>query len=184
MSDPAFFGYGSLVNLATHSYADPRPAQLQGWRRIWRSTQLSSAAFLSIEPADDITIDGIVARVPGADWVALDTREIAYLRRDVTHQIDDTDAPTAAYQVNPEHHISHMKHPILRSYLDVVVQGYLTHFDTDGVAAFFETTTGWDHPVLDDRAAPIYPRHQVLRPSETAIVDHYITNLATVVKHL
>ncbi len=39
MSDPAFFGYGSLVNLRTHGYDDPRPATLHGWRRVWRAHQ-------------------------------------------------------------------------------------------------------------------------------------------------
>ncbi len=33
MADPYFFGYSSLVNLATHDFPDPRPATLRGWRR-------------------------------------------------------------------------------------------------------------------------------------------------------
>jgi hypothetical protein len=51
-----------------------------------------------------------------------------------------------------------MAHPVLLSYLDVVVQGYLQEFDEAGVAHFFDTTDGWDAPLLDDRTHPHYPR--------------------------
>ena len=39
---------------------------------------------------------------------------------------------------------------------------------------FFATTDGWDAPILDDRADPIYPRHQVLKPLETDLVEHHL----------
>ena len=35
------------------------------------------------------------------------------------------------------------KTPILLSYLDVVVQGYLAEFGEAGVARFFASTDGW-----------------------------------------
>ena len=62
-------------------------------------------------------------------------------------------------------------HPILLSYLDVVIQGYLRHFGPDGVARFVATTEGWNAPVLNDRAAPLYPRAQRLTAAETGLVD-------------
>jgi len=175
MSNPAFFGYGSLVNLATHDYIDPRPARLHGWRRVWRTTHLREAAFLSVEPANDSTLHGLIAQVPGADWSALDQREAAYQRHDITDALhhDGPKAPTAVYQVRAEHHADG-SHPILLSYLDVVVQGYLQVYGADGVAGFFATTAGWDVGVLDDRSAPIYPRHQKLSPDETTLVDRHL----------
>ncbi len=181
MSDPAFFGYGSLVNLATHAYTNPQPAQLHGWRRVWRHTHLRPLAFLSVEPAPDATIAGIVAHVPGSDWASLDAREAAYVRHDVTKAISRTTppSPTAVYQVDHSHGHADTTHPILRSYLDVVVQGYLQVFGEEGVTEFFATTAGWDAPVLDDRDAPRYSRHQPLSEAETALVD---THLAAVVK--
>lgn len=176
MSDPAFFGYGSLVNLATHSYDDPRPAVLQGWRRVWQRTNLRKAAFLSVAPCPDTELHGVIARVPGADWMALDQREAAYQRHDVTVTVhhDGPKAPTAVYQVKPAHLSDAQDHPILRSYLDVVVQGYLKVHGEAGVAQFFDTTDGWDMPIFDDRTAPLYPRHQVLTAAETALVDHHL----------
>ena len=169
MTDPAFFGYGSLVNLATHGYADPRPATLPGWRRVWRTTSARDLAFLSVERADS-AIDGILARVPGADWAALDAREAAYTRVDITATLQ-TPHPTAIYQVQgPDHPAA----PILLSYLDVVVQGFLRVYGAEGVARFFATTTGWQGGIHDDRAAPLYPRAQTLTPAETALVDRHL----------
>ncbi|NBT52664.1 MAG: gamma-glutamylcyclotransferase, partial [Marivivens sp.] len=84
MTHPRFFGYGSLVNLTTHTYPDPKPAKLRGWRRVWRHTQIQEPAFLSVEPCDRTTLLGVTAAVPNADWAALDERESGYLRRDVT----------------------------------------------------------------------------------------------------
>lgn len=178
VNDPAFFGYGSLVNLATHAYADPRPTRLAGWRRVWRSTTLRDAAFLSVDPAPGITLDGIAARVPGGDWLALDEREAAYTRIDISETLG-LDCSAAVYRVSDRFTLSDSNgHMILRSYLDVVVQGYFRVFGPTGVTAFFDTTEGWQIGVLDDRAAPLYPRAQTLSDTETAQVDHHLRRLS------
>ncbi|MEO1425117.1 MAG: gamma-glutamylcyclotransferase family protein, partial [Pseudomonadota bacterium] len=67
MQDPYFFGYGSLVNRATHAHDDAHPATLRGWRRMWRHTALRPVAFLTVVPAPGSRIDGLIAAVPGAD---------------------------------------------------------------------------------------------------------------------
>ena len=177
---PRFFGYGSLVNLATHDYHDARPARLRGWRRVWRHTSLRPAAFLSVEPCDATVIDGVIAAVPGADWAALDLRERAYARRDVSHLVDhDGDrGETAVYQVEEGHLAAPtLTHPVYLSYLDVVVQGFLHTLGQAAVERFFETTHGWDAPILMDRAAPRYPRHQRLTPAEVALVDDWLRQI-------
>ena len=74
-------------------------------------------------------------------------------------------------------------HPILLSYVDVVVQGYLREFGTAGAERFFETTAGWEAPILDDRAAPRYPRHQELKPDERAFVDAMLRGLSVQILH-
>jgi len=177
MTHPRFFGYGSLVNLATHHYPNAQPATLTGWRRVWRHAKARPVAFLSVEPHDS-TIHGITAEVPNADWTALDQREHAYIRRDVTHQFD---SPTAVYEANPAHTAPASKgHPILLSYLDVVVAGFST-LKSDGPDHFFSTTTGWG-PVLDDRANPLYPRAQPLLPKTAATVDEWLKALAVPVQ--
>ncbi|MBF9045988.1 gamma-glutamylcyclotransferase [Rhodobacterales bacterium LSUCC0031] len=172
--DPYFFGYGSLVNRATHGYRDAAPARVRGWVRVWQATAIRQIAYLSVQPAPEVEeIDGLIAAVPGGDWAALDAREHAYARhdlRDVAH-----DHPRAGqimiYQVEPRHVVPTGRHPILLSYLDTVVQGFLREFGEEGVARFFATTKGWEAGLHDDRAAPRYPRAQTLSARERAIVD-------------
>lgn len=174
---PHFFGYGSLVNTATHNYPGVQEAYLQGWRRVWRYTTYRTAAFLTVRPDPDTTLEGLVAAVPDANWQALDAREYAYRRHSVTPLITASNPPseTAVYAIPDNAHIApSVASPILLSYLDVVVQGYLRQFGEDGVARFFATTDGWSAPILNDRAAPRYPRAQTLKISETALVDHFI----------
>ncbi len=178
MNDPFFFGYGSLVNRKTHDYEQAHPAQITGWRRAWRRSPLRDLCFLTAVPDADCTIDGLIAAVPDGDWQALDIRERAYLRQDATHQVRhevNHNPEVAIYAIEPNaHQHPTTKNPILLSYLDVVVQGYLTEFDEEGVARFFDTTDGWHAPILNDRSKPIYPRAQSLTSAETALVDHHI----------
>lgn len=181
MNDPAFFGYGSLVNVATHQYADPIPATLHGWRRVWQRTNLREVAYLSVQPDKANALLGVAARVPGADWAALDQREAAYHRHDITADLthDSVKSSTAVYQVRPELCAVAGDHTILLSYLDAVVQGYLQVYGSAGAVHFFETTYGWQVPILDDRADPVYPRHQRLSQIERDLVD---AHLATVMQ--
>ncbi|CTQ49747.1 gamma-glutamylcyclotransferase family protein [Jannaschia donghaensis] len=166
-----FFGYGSLVNTQTHAYPGTARMTVTGWRRVWRATPINHVAYLTGEPATGVRIDGLAADVPAGDWSALDTRETGYLR--------------SALPEGPQiYHIPHDLHgtpddirPILLSYLDVVVQGFLREFGEDGVARFFDTTAGWTTPVRNDRAAPEYPRAQILSSDETALVNDHLTRV-------
>lgn len=166
-----FFGYGSLVNRATHHYPAARPAQLSGWRRIWVHTRARPVAYLSVHPAPG-TILGLVAEVPGADWRALDLREAAYARHPVTLRAPEGEVAAQVYAVPPDAAAPAGRvHPVLLSYLDAVVQGFAREYGADGVRDFFETTDGWDAPVQDDRANPRYPRAQALTAAERRMVD-------------
>ncbi len=172
---PAFFGYGSLVNRATHDYAPGAPARLAGWRRVWRHTRLRPWPYLSAEPAE-AEIDGLVAAVPGDDWAVLDKREAAY-RRHALLQDRLATAPAWAqrveiYAVDDAHAVGTADHPILLSYLDTVVQGFLREFGEAGVARFFATTTSWT-ALLDDRHAPVYARHQKTTAAERRLTDDH-----------
>ncbi len=188
MADPYFFGYGSLVNTATHDFPDPQPAQIRGWRRAWRHTDLRPVAFLTAIPDAQSCIDGMIAHVPRGDWGALDEREWAYDRLPATHAVAHRvrrPLDIAIYAVPEDRHTEPCdQFPILMSYLDVVVQGYHRVFGTEGVDRFFATTDGWDSPILNDRAAPRYPRHQVLSPSERQMVDERIAALSVTVEEL
>ena len=47
MTHPYFFGYGSLVNAATHRYAPTERLRIQGWRRTWQQAIDHPVALLS-----------------------------------------------------------------------------------------------------------------------------------------
>lgn len=177
MTDPFFFGYGSLVNTDSHAYTPTFPAYLPGWRRRWQATVLRPAAFLTAYRSAGSGIDGLIAPVPGGDWAALDMRERGYER---------LSAPEAKHELGAETHVSvyaiarrpaSSPCPILRSYLDVVVKGFHDRFGLDGVARFMETTDGWTLPVADDRAAPLYARAQDIGASTTALTDQWLDRL-------
>jgi len=173
MRDPFFFGYGSLVNRATHVYAPAHRARLRGWRRTWRHTTLRDGPFLTAIPCPDSEIEGLIAPVPGADWAALDARETGYDRHPLESGLTVETANGVATQIYavPEAAALGGSGPILMSYLDVVLQGYLIEFGRAGMRRFMDTTDGWETPVLNDRAAPRYPRHQRLSPEEYEMVD-------------
>tara|TARA_R110002073_G_scaffold77480_2_gene187637 strand:+ start:581 stop:1141 length:561 start_codon:yes stop_codon:yes gene_type:complete len=182
---PYFFGYGSLVNLNTHQYPSAQLAKLRGWRRAWVRTAARDVVFLTVAPDPASTIDGVIAAVPNGDWLALDAREYGYARHSsggaVAHNLTPT-PDIAHYAIPPEATGAPGNHVILLSYLDVVVQGFLHLYGEQGVAQFFDTTDGWETPVLNDRSDPVYPRHQVLKTAETDLVDDHLTRLSARVK--
>lgn len=163
------FGYGSLVNLGTHSHVSAGPVRLDGWRRAWVHTDLRPIAFLTALPGEG-SIEGLALDIAPEDRAGLAAREAAY------DAVPDGALTVFTIPVVRQSRLAEL-HPILLSYLDVVVQGYLTHFGTEGVARFFETTGGWDAPVLDDRTAPRYPRAMALDPQERALTDRHLDAL-------
>ena len=179
MSDPFFFGYGSLVNRETHDYPDAEPARIRGWRREWRTSQRFGRTFLSAVRDPGVAIDGLVARVPGADWAALDAREAGYARHMLSGEELQAARPLRAqvYAIcDSESFLPTEAHPIRLSYLDVVVAGFLREFGEAGVAHFFETTTGWA-ATIDDRAKPLYARARPVSADIRARVDLHLNAL-------
>lgn len=179
MSDPFFFGYGSLVNRATHAYPRAAQATVTGWARAWKKSRLRKVAFLTAVEAHGEEMDGLIAAVPGADWAALDDRERAYHRLPVA-EIRHDHAPLPdiqIYRARPDHIDEAGDHVMLQSYIDVVLQGYLREFGPEGADRFLATTHGWDMPICADRADPVYPRHQDLTGAERDFVDDRLARL-------
>lgn len=181
MKDAYFFGYGSLVNRLTHGYAPCHRATATGWRRAWRATRERRVAYLTAVPDPRARIDGLIAPVPPEGWAALDHREAAYDRLHAAHQVTHgaEAADIALYAIAEGRHFPPTPdNPVLLSYVDVVLQGYLAEYGQDGAERFVATTTGWEAPILNDRAAPLYPRAQRLSEAETAYVDALLARLS------
>jgi hypothetical protein len=154
------FGYGSLVHRGTHAMRAISPATLEGWERVWVRTGGRRAAFLSVRRAPAVVIEGLLLEVRDTEWVALDRREAAYRREVVRVRPAEADTVTAQVYVVPEPQAEppSAEHPILLSYLLTVASGFAAEFGPEAIARFFATTSGWQGAILDDSAAPAYPR--------------------------
>ncbi len=170
-----YFGYGSLVNRATRPDGERAwPATLRGWRRTWNHRVPASDAriactSLSIDPAiEGDVIAGVVVRMPLAALPGLDAREANY---------DRLALPMAAFGLPPglaarsggervyayrsvaaRREPAGAAHPILASYVDCIMAGYLERHGEAGLRDWIASTDGWEAPRLDDRADPAYPR--------------------------
>lgn len=186
------FGYGSLVNedtLATGTRAIR--VRLTGWRRAWRHSGLSAfgqRCTLTVYPVPDGAIDGVVIAQRMETLPALDAREGQYTRHAVNDDAlewleprPDGWPPPFVYVGNAEYRRSgDADHPIMLSYLDVVIAGFMRTFGAAGADRFLQTTDDWHVPVLDDRAAPRYPRALSLSSGERRRVDRCLDDLAIV----
>lgn len=184
----AYFGYGSLVNLATlrTPYLGSVPATLTGWERIWLSrpkvegsfAPVNGLAFLSVRPNSNKQIDGLVVADRAESLSSLDTREALYHRlqierKDIEIEKADeyqSDIPLFMYVANTTI-TADPNARILRSYLDAVLQGYFQHFGEAGLARFVETTVNFDLEIYEDRKEPIYPRPVETSKTERKLFD-------------
>lgn len=177
-----FFGFGSLVNTATHKYLAITPAIVTGWERAWVNNDHYDHAFLSVTGDASNAIQGLMAEVPNNDWAELDLREAGYKR--LVLQPDDWQQAHSDRQavgsaalemgltdVQMYQHASgefaRDQKPILWSYLETVLYGYHQWFGEEGVRGFIATTRAWVS-IVDDRKSPQYPRYV---PAEGAAVE-------------
>jgi len=179
----AYFGYGSLVNLGSlrTPYISAYRATLQGWKRAWLArprvensfAPTDGLAFLSVVSAPDSNIDGLVITDHASSLPALDEREALYTRVDIDaadlNYHDDVADVDSQFLYEADQPLAHDGAEILRSYLDVVMQGYLQHFGEAGLHRFMQTTLNFDCAIREDRDNPVYPRPTTLTAAEKAL---------------
>lgn len=181
------FGYGSLVNRHTLP-ADSVSVRVRvsGWRRAWRlsaDTERGRRCTLTVIPDADCAILGTVVAQPATRADALRQREAFYAKADVPaaaiEWIDDRPPgwPDPFIHVGEPAFARAGDHdyPILLSYVETVLAGFLNTFGDDGPGHFIETTADWHVPVLNDRSNPIYPRAIALTAQERGLVDRLLT---------
>jgi hypothetical protein len=181
----AYFGYGSLVNRATHRTEIVRavPARLMGWRRCWRPRPDMpgfSAALLSIRVEEAASCDGLLIYDLAENLPAIDEREARYRRHPVPLERLEAavsvpnGCPVFVYQAQDAVPPHPQPPKILRSYLEAVLQGFLHVHGEEGVRRFLEETDGFDTPIHDDRPAPLYPRAVILGEAERTLFDAFL----------
>jgi hypothetical protein len=178
----AYFGYGSLVNKATHrtEIVDSFPARLVGWRRFWRARPDMPgfpAALLTVRREEGAFCDGLMVVDRLENLAAVDTREARYRRLPVAaHELEIASAlpgtcPVYVYVADTTIP-AHREPPwILQSYLDAVLQGFLAVHGEAGVRRFIAETHGFETPIHADRLAPAYPRSVMLSDAERTLFD-------------
>lgn len=195
-----YFGYGSLVNRATLTTGHVRAhrARLKGWRRTWRPRpdldatagpgagvslpEAVTPSLLTAHRCEGASIDGLLVIDFAVNLSGIDAREFRYHRRDITLADLEFDSADAAhglgaeialhvYEARVEHPATEGPAPILRSYLDAVMQGFLREFGADGLHRFIAETDAFHTPIHEDRAQPLYPRAVSLSAAEVALFD-------------
>lgn len=174
----AYFGYGSLVNRATHrtEIVDAVPARLKGWRRRWQPNEKGSdRALLSVRRDAGATTDGLLVIDRAENLPAIELREQGYRR--VTLTANDLEISGATSFEGPIHVYEGLEEGpsaplhIFQSYLDAVLQGFLHEYGEAEVRRFVYETEGFDAAVLTDREGPLYPRAVVLSAAERTLFD-------------
>lgn len=186
------FGYGSLVNPATLAPdVVAVPVRISGWRRAWRLSGPSSygrRCTLNVVPDPGCAIEGVVIAQPRDRLPALDRREAHYARTAIDPGgVEWLAEPPSGwpapflYVGRPQfNRPGDADHPVLLSYLDAVVAGFLRLFGAAGAERFVATTLDWHVPIRDDRARPIYPRAVDLAAEERGYVDDLLAALGAV----
>ena len=168
------FGYGSLVNRGTlPPTLHVERGIARGFRRAWRTRSpgvRGGACSLSIVPAADGEIEGLILTFDDAEWPMIRAREHNYNELRLADQPDVVifRAKTGIDGFGDRHY------PIFLSYVETTLQGFFTEFGDDGARRFMETTDGWHVPIIDARAGPRYPRAQQLSDDEQLRVDELL----------
>lgn len=195
MDSVNYFGYGSLVNRQTRPSDEHfEPTSVAGWQRSWshrvKHTDAASLALvgepsqqpplgfsvLTVVPLQGAQIDGVLVSIDAADLPKLDQREQGYSRH-IVQSVKSTE-PVAMYVSKTAQPTTlPSDYPLLQSYVDCVLAGFLAVFGWAGVDRFFATTEGWSTPMLADRATPLYPRAITLPADVAAIFDERIAKV-------
>ena len=190
----AYVGYGSLVNRDTlrTDYVHAQPVRLHGWRRCWRPRMQGDpipsrlpSSMLSVRQVPDSIIDGLLVFDKLSNLPAVDEREATYDR--ITVPIERLeilggpvpDCVVYVYEAQTNTAPHDPGHPILQSYLDAVLQGYLREFGRQGVHDFIGSTDGFERDIHTDRHDPIYTRPVTLADEERHLFDTLLENRIT-----
>ena len=178
------FGYGSRVHKGTlPPHLAAVPVTVRGWRRAWRApgpTAFGGACAVSVWEHEGASIDGLLITISDDVWPQIVAREHKY------EPLPLPEFPGAViFKSSPEFDDwGSADYPVCLTYIDTIVGGMLDVFGPSGVEHFFATTDGWHVPIIDDRDAPLYPRHQPLSAQGRTLVDQALRTVDATVHSL
>lgn len=177
------FGYGSLVNRGTHAFEELYPARVAGWGRRWChwvDASFYRCTSLTVAPDPAASISGLVMGTPPTTHDGLNEREAGYDRIIIDAGAIAHSGPAGVevelYQSRDQRPGADHA-PILQSYVDTVMQGFEQEFGREGLHQFVAETSGWDTPILRDRAAPHYPRATSLLTGQARLFDTILEDI-------
>ncbi len=192
-------GYGSLINSASRSSTVGAPvpaipvriAAGFGYVRAWNAQSPSGFTAIGlrkVEPGETgATINGVLYPVSGEDMTKYDEREQGYTRievpRDKVEAVSWERLPEGGRiwiyaPVGPDGRpgaglpTPDAEHPLLQSYIDVVVEGGLEYGEAFA-REVIETTEGWNDYWLNDRELA---RRPWVRNPEASAVDRALAD--------
>lgn len=183
-----YFGYGSLVNENTlrTKYIASIPAELKNWRRMWDIPTgidfgAQTVSLLTARPSQEHATKGVIVFDLAENLPDVDKREHNYDRRTIQHhdidiadEFRDLNCEFYVYEAHKHPDPSDEKPPILQSYLDAVLQGFLNIYGESGVEDFVASTANFHTPILRDRETPRYPRSVSLSHRERELIDYFL----------
>ena len=183
-----YFGYGSLVNENTlrTKYIASIPAELKHWQRMWDIPTgvdfgAETVSLLTARPSKSHMTKGVIVFDLAKNLPDVDKREHNYDRRTIQHEdidIDDEfrdlDCDFFVYEAHKHDNPPADNPPILQSYLDAVLQGFLNIYGETGVENFVASTANFHTPILQDRDTPRYPRSVSLSHRERELIDYFL----------
>lgn len=164
------FGYGSLINATSRAKTGETgqvwPVRITGYQRNW---SVMSAEYgmssVAVIPMKEAHCNGVLIEIDETEIPAFDERERGYERSEVhVEQLcayQEQSLPQGKVWIYHSHEIAQptAECPIALSYLDVILSGCLDLGEAF-VSDFLNLTKGWQHPLINDRKTPRYPRVQ------------------------
>ncbi|MBQ4828881.1 gamma-glutamylcyclotransferase [Alteromonas sp. MMG017] len=187
-------GYGSLLSRDSrerHSgiYTQGLPVRVSGFKRAWVTRSLqekqtyvgavadkTSQLNAQLIPAE--VNPSLRAREKNYRFVEVPVSAIEHVSSSLCNQSSFTPALREALSQHQLwlcetllcHHAS-TDFPVSQSYIDTCLVGCLEHGGVSEANAFIEHTHGWEHPRINDRANPIYPRAAAISKQHLAQID-------------
>jgi len=183
-------GYGSLLSKDSRErysniFTQGIPVTVEGFERAWVTRSLSEKqTYVGATPNKRESLNAQL--IPTTLNPTLQAREKDYRFVSVTSEnvifnnIDSQYRALLIEQLSPfslwicetlDCHEPSQAYPVHQTYIDTCLAGCLEHGGIYEAKAFVANTKLWDHPRINDRANPLYPRSARVSSDVHQIID-------------